>query len=1165
MRNYYTNAALLAGLLFLLGCQSTRISWAKDEEDAEKGNALERKTEPYDLFSLQRSYPDRDFDWQGWRSAIQQTRRMESAEAAERSNCPGESIEWTLQGASNVAGRVNSLAVQPNNEMTLLAGFSGGGIFKTTDGGINWRPVFDDQPELSIGDITYDPSNPNIVYAGTGDPNVPSVVFNGNGIYKSTDAGETWAYLGLGLQGIISKVLIDPGNSQTLFAAVMGNPYVRDVQRGIYKSTDGGANWTKVLFVSNQAGASDLVMNPANPQILYASFWDRIRNNQESVIYGTHAKVYKTTDGGTTWTQLSGGLPTGVMGRTGLAISPQNPEKLYAIYVDSLSTVGGLFKTTDGGQNWTQMNTNAIDDAFSDFGWYFGKVRINPTNDEEVYILGVLLWRKAAGSNAWQVGAGAHADTHDLVFVSSGRRYLATDGGVYRNDVNQIPWTKSKNLPTTQFYRTNFNPHTPDVYWAGAQDNGIQTGNSQNINNWISVFSADGFRSLFHPTDSNTFWVEIQNGTIHKTTDGGDSWQFGQAALGTGDRCNWDMPVFNSKHNPDVFYAATYRVYSSIGGSGWTPISTDLTDGVIYGDRFHNISALAESPVLAGKLFVGTSDGNLCWRDTDNEWYIITTNVLPNRYVTSVSGSPTNANRFYVTHSGFRDNENIPHVHRSDNNGVAWVDISGNLPQVPVNDLFVLPGHADSILFAATDAGVYFSLNSGAIWNRLGSNMPYIPVFDLEHNPVKNQLIAATHARGLWTIPIDSFLQLQTPPLVSVSGHIRTDADNGVALVDVATTTTGNDGNYAVPNVSACQTFTLKPYRNDNLLNGVSTFDLALISKHILGIDILPTPYRIIAADVNKSNSVTTFDIVKLRKLILGVDSVLLENTSWRFIPADFVFPDPQNPFTVAPFPDSADVVLQGSPAGGINFVGLKVGDVNGSAAPSAQQPDIEDRSDWPLAVQNQTFGAGERVCADFTGEWLNAAGLQFTLHFDPGVLAFEKIEVLNPDLSQDNFAINRTQNGLLGFAFENAFADTRPSGNLPIFRVVFRSKTKSDLRQALVLQDWPTPSWYFKPDGAAQKPYLRFEEAGTAASEGAHPNPFGSSGTWLRFPAGIGTAGVFELQDAQGRLLLRKNLSKEELGDTLYLPASIFSEHGLYVWRLVAGQKTISGKLIYQ
>ncbi len=1165
MRNYYTNAALLAGLLFLLGCQSTRISWAKDEEDAEKGNALERKTEPYDLFSFQRSYPDRDFDWQGWRSAIQQTRRMESAEAAERSNCPGESIEWTLQGASNVAGRVNSLAVQPNNEMTLLAGFSGGGIFKTTDGGINWRPVFDDQPELSIGDITYDPSNPNIVYAGTGDPNVPSVVFNGNGIYKSTDAGETWAYLGLGQQGIISKVLVDPGNSQTLFAAVMGNPYVRDEQRGIYKSTDGGANWTKVLFVSNQAGASDLVMNPANPQILYASFWDRIRNNQESVIYGTHAKVYKTTDGGTTWTQLSGGLPTGVMGRTGLAISPQNPEKLYAIYVDSLSTVGGLFKTTDGGQNWTQMNTNAIDDAFSDFGWYFGKVRINPTNDEEVYILGVLLWRKAAGSNAWQVGAGAHADTHDLVFVSSGRRYLATDGGVYRNDVNQIPWTKSKNLPTTQFYRTNFNPHTPDVYWAGAQDNGIQTGNSQNINNWISVFSADGFRSLFHPTDSNTFWVEIQNGTIHKTTDGGDSWQFGQAALGTGDRCNWDMPVFNSKHNPDVFYAATYRVYSSIGGSGWTPISTDLTDGVIYGDRFHNISALAESPVLAGKLFVGTSDGNLCWRDTDSEWYIITTNVLPNRYVTSVSGSPTNANRFYVTHSGFRDNENIPHVHRSDNNGVAWVDISGNLPQVPVNDLFVLPGHADSILFAATDAGVYFSLNSGAIWNRLGFNMPYIPVFDLEHNPVKNQLIAATHARGLWTIPIDSFLQLQTPPLVSVSGHIRTDADNGVALVDVATTTTGNDGNYAVPNVSACQTFTLKPYRNDNLLNGVSTFDLALISKHILGIDILPTPYRIIAADVNKSNSVTTFDIVKLRKLILGVDSVLLENTSWRFIPADFVFPDPQNPFTVAPFPDSADVVLQGSPAGGINFVGLKVGDVNGSAAPSAQQPDIEDRSDWPLAVQNQTFGAGERVCADFTGEWLNAAGLQFTLHFDPGVLAFEKIEVLNPDLSQDNFATNRTQNGLLGFAFENAFADTRPSGNLPIFRVVFRSKTKSDLRQALVLQDWPTPSWYFKPDGAAQKPYLRFEEAGTAASEGAHPNPFGSSGTWLRFPAGISTAGVFELQDAQGRLLLRKNLSKEELGDTLYLPASIFSEHGLYVWRLVAGQKTISGKLIYQ
>ncbi|HNM25980.1 MAG TPA: hypothetical protein PKL15_11140, partial [Saprospiraceae bacterium] len=800
-------------------------------------------------------------------------------------------------------------------------------------------------------------------------------------------------------------------------------PYVRDENRGIYKSTNGGVSWAKVLFVSNQAGASDLVMNPANPQILYASFWDRMRNNQESVIYGTHAKVYKTTDGGTTWTPLSGGLPTGVMGRTGLAISQQNPDKLYAIYVDSLSTVGGLYKTTDGGQNWTQMNTNAIDDAFSDFGWYFGKVRINPANDEEVYILGVLLWRKASGSNAWQVGAGAHADTHDLVFVSSGRRYLATDGGVYRNDTNQIPWTKSKNLPTTQFYRTNFNPHTPDIYWAGAQDNGIQTGNAQNINNWISVFSADGFRSLFHPTDSNTFWIEIQNGTIHKTSDGGDSWQFGQAALGTGDRCNWDMPVFTSKHNPELFYAGTYRVYSSIGGSGWTPISTDLTDGVIYGARFHNISTLAESPLIAGKLIVGTSDGNICWRDTDNEWYIITTNVLPNRYVTSVSGSPTFGNRFFVTHSGFRDNENIPHIHRSDNNGVSWVDISGNLPQVPVNDLFVLPGHGDSILFAATDAGVYFSLNSGELWNRLGNNMPYIPVFDLEHNPVKNQLVAATHARGLWTIPIDSFLLLQTPPVVSISGHIRTDADNNVAQVQVATTTTGNDGNFAIPNVNDCQTFTVKPYRNDNLLNGVSTFDLALISKHILGIDILPTPYRIVAADVNKSNSVTTFDIVKLRKLILGVDSVLLENTSWRFIPADFNFPDPQNPFTVAPFPDSVDIVLQGNPAGGINFIGIKVGDVNGSATASLQQSVVDDRSDWALTAQDQQFGAGERVTADFSGEWLNAAGLQFTLHFDPAILVFEKIELLHPGISEDNFAVNRTNAGLIGFAFENAFA----------------------------------------------------------------------------------------------------------------------------------------------
>lgn len=1161
MRNNYTNIFLIAGLLVLVGCQTT----GKIRTEESEGNALDHKTEPYDLFSFQRSYPDPYFDWQGWRKAIQGVRQQEQSKASERSDCPGQSNQWTLQGPANVAGRVNTLAVQPSAEMTLLAGFAGGGIFKTTDGGVNWRPVFDDQPELAIGDITYDPNNPNIVYAGTGDPNVPSIVFNGNGLYKSIDGGETWAYLALGQQGIISKVIVDPSNSSTLYAAVMGNPYIRDEHRGIYKSTDGGLNWSKVLFVSNQAGASDLVINPSNPQILYASFWDRIRSNQESIIHGPNAKIYKTTDGGANWTLLSNGLPSGAMGRTGLAISPQNPDKLYAIYVDTLATVGGLYKTIDGGASWTTVNTTTIDDAFSDFGWYFGKVRINPTNDEEVYILGVLLWRKASGSNAWQVGAGAHADTHDLVFVSSGRRYLATDGGVYRNDPNQMLWVKSKNLPTTQFYRTNFNPHTPDVYWAGAQDNGIQTGNGQSLNNWLSVFSADGFRSLFHPTDSNTFWVEIQNGTIHKTMDGGNSWQFGQRALGTGDRCNWDMPVFTSPHNPELFYAGTYRVYSGFGGSGWSPISIDLTDGVIYGERFHNISALAESPIIPGKLFVGTSDGNVSWRDANGDWYVVVT-ALPNRYVTSVCGSPTLPNRFYVTHSGFRDNENIPHIHRSDNNGGVWVNISGNLPQVPVNDLYVLPGHSDSILFAATDAGVYVTLNGGTLWNRLGNNMPVIPVFDLEHNPVKKQLLAATHARGLWSYPIDSLLMQQIPSTVSLSGNIRTETDSAVANVLVATTASNDNGVFTVAGVPDCQTYTVRPSRNDAPLNGVSTFDLALISKHILGIELLNSPYKIIAADANKSNSVTTFDIVAIRKILLGIDSIFVGNTSWRFIPENFIFPNPGNPFTVAPFPDSIAVVLQGNPMTELNFIGIKTGDVNGSVVPSFNTNETEVRTGlrWPLVLRDKKFEPGERVSADFSGNISAYAGVQLSIAFDQSNLVFEKIEPLHPDLSTDHFGINRVENGLVSFAFENPLAQSDFSVESPLFRIVFRTVNTGTLVSSLGLADFPTPRYAFQDDGFALLPDLLAAPAVTSTEAGVYPNPFGAGGAWLQIPETKATELGFRIIDAQGRLIYERTYRAEE-GSPQYLPVGLFPSKGIYFWHLTAGERQFSGQIVFQ
>lgn len=1146
-----------------LGCQHS----------ASKGKmaAIERKMRPFEYFAFQRSYPDATFDADGWRrnvtalrTAFERSRPRSSG--AENSNLP----DWTLQGPGNAAGRVNTIAIHPQNDNIVLAGFSAGGIFKTTDGGINWRPVADDHPELAVGHIVYHPHDPNIVYAGTGDPNVPAYVFNGHGIYRSTDGGESWHYLGLGDEGIISKIQIDPLTPTTMYAAVMGNPYVRTDKRGIYKSTDGGHTWTQVLFVSNQAGASDLVINYNNPQILYASFWDRVRSNQESIIDGPHARVYKTTDGGQTWTQLTGGLPTGRNGRTGLAMSRQNPDKLYVVYIDTLATTGGLYKTENGGQTWTSVDVSALETAVADFGWYFGKIRLDPNNDEEVYFLGIVLWRKPAGSNQWLTAANSHADIHDLQFAPSGKRYLGCDGGVYRHSPGQQQWIKSLNLPTTQFYRTSYDHHRPHLYYAGAQDNGIQRGNAQGYNNWQAVFPADGFRCAFHATDSLTFWVETQNGEIHKTTDGGQTWQFGSRCIGTSDRCNWDMPYFRSRHSTQRLFAGTYRVYFSEGGSGWGTVSGDLTRGILFAPRFHTISCLDESPLQAEKLYAGTSDG-LVWRRTPSGTWANVSAGLPNRYVTSVCGSPTHPTRMFVTHSGFRDNERIPHVHRSDNDGANWTDISSNLPNIPVNDILVLPGHADSILFVATDAGVYYTKNGGTYWLRLGTKLPFVPVFDLELNPVRNQLMAASYARGLWTFPLDSLHLLPGVPAVAVQGFVRTEDGHGIVNAHlcsnppVLSTATGA---YQIPAGASCLTDSLRPTRTDDPLNGVSTFDLLLINKHILNVERLPSPYKIIAADANSSMSVTTFDIVQLRRLILGMDTTLTQSPLWRFVPENFLFPNPDNPFQT--FFPQAVATAPGLQPQQVNFIGIRIGDVNGSASTQLNdQTPALPRQPWGLHAANRTFRAGETLRVVFTADWKKTAAAQFGLAFDPQTLELLDVEPLADGLFAEHFALRPGGRPCLTACIENVRYLGRSSVSdandepAPLFAVRLRARRSGELQQALSLTDTPTPAAAFIADGRALQPVLRWSEMPLAAEAPARPiafpNPFGANGVHLHLSASKQPADV-RLFDTHGRLLWTTTTAETRL----HLPPALFPAPGAYWLEVRQGAQRWSMRLTH-
>lgn len=733
-----------------------------------------RATKPIEEYYLAKAYPDNVPNIKAYSTAMQA-----AAEAAlERNNYLGFGEDWTVRGPANIGARINTMAVHPNNEDIMFAGFSGGGLWRTINAGQDWVSVFDDQPFQSIGDIAFDPSNPDIIYLGTGDPNISGYPFIGDGVYKSIDGGDNWTYIGLDTDRIVSQIIVDPNDGNNVYVATMGLPFERNEQRGLYKSTDAGQTWDQILFVSDQSGIIDLVMDPNDSNILFAAAWDRIRSNNESVVNGINAKIFKTTDGGANWTMIGegSGLPQDEQCRIGLAYSQQTPGRIFAQYIGLDYQLLNVFRSDDYGETWEpiiDMEATANDEnglspnAMGGFGWYFGKVRVNPQNDNDILLLGVDLWRTQDGGANWFLGTppwweySVHADKHDLLFLDNSDILLATDGGAYRYIEEEGQWIDIENIPTTQFYRVAYNPHQTDWYYGGAQDNGTTGGPNLDVE-WLRIFGGDGFQAIFHPEFEDIFWVETQNGGIRVTYDGGAS--FNSATNGIDpdgeEGGNWDQPYILSVHDNTTMYTGTDRIYQSDDfGSSWYPISDDLTDVEPISTRNHNISTVYESPLVQGLVYAGTADGNVHRKDAGSSNWTNISGGLPDRYIADVKASPTFEDVVYVAHTGYKDNDFVPHLFRSEDRGDTWLSISSNLPNLAVNDIYVLPQHQDSILFVATDGGVYGTMDAGENWERLGGNMPIISVYDLEWNEENNELVAGTFARSIMSYPLDSLFK----------------------------------------------------------------------------------------------------------------------------------------------------------------------------------------------------------------------------------------------------------------------------------------------------------------------------------------------------------------------------------------------------------------------
>ncbi len=707
---------------------------------------------PTDWMAYQRAYPY-------WKinSAAYYAEMKKAANLHKESQIKAN---WELLGPTNIGGRITDVEVSPASPSTWYVGAATGGIFKTTDAGQSWQLLFHYIPFVSIGDLAIDPNNANIIYAGTGEANASSFSFLGGGVYKSIDGGSQWTFCGLPNSAYIGRIVVDKFNSNRIFVAACGNLFTPNPDRGVYRSNNGGNSWEKVLYVSDSTAAIDIVQHPQNGQILYAAMWERMRGRNYRRSKGWTSGIYKTTDGGNTWIKLTQGLPAEEMGRIGLAISQSNPNVLYA-FVDMV-TEARVYKTTDGGVNWFRCNDAILANINSYFGWYFGQIRVDPSNEQRVYVMGVDLYRSDDGGQNWTQLAGyynmdiIHVDHHAMAFAGN-TVINGNDGGLYLSFDYGNNWQKINNLPITQFYDIEIDYQLPERIYGGTQDNfsiGTQTGQ---IYDWQAFLGGDGFYTVVDYTNSDVFYMEYQYGNLYKTNDGGismyyigNSWQ--------SDRTNWSSPYVMHPVDPEILYFGTYRVWKTTdGGYTWTTISDDLTKGN-DGSGWHTISTMAISSVNPDIVLVGTDDGKIHVSTNGGTQWTDISNGVPDRWITRVVCDPNQSDVIYATVSGFRWDEPYPHVLRSDNLGQTWIDISGNLPNIPVNCLVVDPLNGN--LFVGTDAGVFYSVNGGQSWMSLSGNMGNIPVVAMKlHHPTR-KLVVGTYGLSAWGLDLQQLTEI---------------------------------------------------------------------------------------------------------------------------------------------------------------------------------------------------------------------------------------------------------------------------------------------------------------------------------------------------------------------------------------------------------------------
>ena len=696
-------------------------------------------------------------------------------------------------GPAMPSGRIVDLAVDPRDERIWYLAVASGGVWKTTNAGTTFTPIFDDEGSYSIGCVTIDPNNSLVIWVGTGENNSQRSVSYGDGVYKSVDGGKTWKNVGLKNSEHIGKIVVDPRNSNVVYVAAQGPLWNPGGDRGLYKTTDGGKTWKPVLQISENTGVTDLVYDPTNPDILYAAAYQRRRHVFTLINGGPEAGIHKSMDGGATWTKLESGLPKEWMGRIGLAIPPTEPNTVYAI-IEATRRAGGFFRSKDAGANFEKMNSYSGGGA-----QYYAEIFVDPNKADRIYAMDVWVRVSDDGGKTWRKinESTKHVDSHAMWIdpENSDHYLIGCDGGLYETFDNAATWEYKENLPVTQFYRISADDALPFYHvYGGTQDNFSlgsphRTPTTHGVRNedWYVTQGGDGFRSLADPKDPNIVYAESQHGGLVRydkrtgeTLDIQPQAKPGMDPL----RLNWDSPLIISPHDSNrLYFAAQYLFRSDDRGNSWQVISGDLTrkidrnklpvmgrvwtiDAVaknVSTSYYGNIVSLSESPLVAGLLYVGTDDGLIqVSEDGGTNWRKIekVPGVPEMTYVSHLQASAHDANTVYAAFDNHKTGDFKPYLYRSTDRGRTWTAITGDLPQRG-STYVVVEDHVDpKLLFAGTEYGLFFSQAGGNQWIQLKGGFPTIAVRDLWVQKRRDDLVVGTFGRGIWIL--DDYRPLRT-------------------------------------------------------------------------------------------------------------------------------------------------------------------------------------------------------------------------------------------------------------------------------------------------------------------------------------------------------------------------------------------------------------------